>query len=60
MKYLMTMILILGLVFTACDTNLVEEDHDHDGDGIEDHAPEDHEEDHEEDNHTDEETAGTK
>lgn len=44
MKEIIAIILIFGLIFTACDTELGHQDHDHDGDGIQDHAPEEHEE----------------
>jgi|TARA_B100001971_G_scaffold70895_1_gene65308 hypothetical protein len=45
-KYLL-MLLIFGLLVTVgCDTELghVHEDHDHDGDGIQDHTAEEHHE----------------
>ncbi len=46
MKKIIFLVLIsLLLTATACDTelgHLDEEDHDHDGDGIPDHAAEDH------------------
>ena len=57
MKYA-TLAMIVLIVFTVgCDTKLGHEDHDHDGDGVQDHAPEDHHEEgmnHEEDYHTEE------
>ena len=48
MRKAIIVLLIVLTIFTAgCDTELVHpshEDHDHDGDGIQDHSPEGHEE----------------
>jgi ABC-type nickel/cobalt efflux system permease component RcnA len=53
MKTLMLIGLVaLALLVSACeDIDLLEghDDHDHDGDGIQDHAPEDHDDDHDHD-----------
>ncbi len=52
MKKGMVLLLVLLLVFTAgCDTELGHSHEDHDGDGIQDHAPEDHHEQHREEPH---------
>ena len=57
MKTTLTIMILMmtALALTACDTPLghAGEDHDHDGDGVQDHAAEDH--DHEDDEHHDEE-----
>lgn len=57
MKRILTILVLLSLLaLTAgCDIELGHqgENHDHDGDGIEDHAAEDHENEHE-DEHEDE------
>ena len=44
MKYAFLILIVLGLLFTACNTELSHEDHDHDGDGTQDHSPEEHDE----------------
>lgn len=47
MRYVLFVLFLLAL--TACDTELGHvESHDHDGDGVEDHAPEEHDEEHDE------------
>ncbi len=43
---LIAMVTMLILTTTGCDTELGHQDHDHDGDGIQDHAAEDHEDEH--------------
>ena len=52
-KIVLVIVLLSLLAFTACDTSLVS--HDHDGDGVADHAPEDHHDEHDENEHHDEE-----
>ncbi len=44
MKKYLFLILVIGLLVLSvgCDTELVHESHDHDGDGISDHTAEEH------------------
>jgi len=39
---IVSILVILLFGISGCDTKLVHETHDHDGDGIEDHLTEDH------------------
>jgi ABC-type nickel/cobalt efflux system permease component RcnA len=58
MKKIILSILLIGLLVLTigCDVELgAHEDHDHDGDGIQDHTAEEHDEEMHEDEHHDEE-----
>ena len=52
-KLIVFAVVILAIFALGCDIELGHVDHDHDGDGVQDHAAEDHDE--EEDHHEDEE-----
>lgn len=43
-KVIGAIFLIAILLTTGCSTELGHQDHDHDGDGIQDHTPEEHDE----------------
>lgn len=45
-------ILLMGIMLTGCDQDLL--GHDHDGDGEQDHAPGEHDDDHEDEEHDEE------
>ncbi len=53
-KTVVLLILVLSALLLGCSTELghFEKNHDHDGDGFEDHSPEEHDENHEEETNT--------